>query len=298
MTEKNLFFDYTFTIHSWVAGGYFPDGHYSFPFSFVFPLKLPPSFLKTWSAHGLPVFGKVHYFLRSGFRKKDSRQMLFQDLPVVLTAKKPPSSEKLFGLRFDKKVSGYCSNHGNYYLKVEVSENSLALGQVAELLISVSTFNATTPIKFIECVLEMTTQVQAKGRNHKWIMKQERCVLPGIPIRVVRVGKDALHSKLQIRLREPLTGSLKTKNISNQFVLKAVGKIDGVVCCDSHPFSQVPVFVTSQKVEEVPVLQDPPNWNPKVFDVVNCEFTSRTRTTQDFKNSLPQGVELPKNVED
>ena len=174
--------------------------------------------------------------------------MVFKDLNINVVNTKPKGSSVLTAYPFNKSVTGYCSNHGNYFLKIEISENSLAIGQIAELLISVGTKNADTPLKKIDCMLEMTTNICAKSRHHKNISRQKQITLPGVPVGILKIGKDALHIKMEIKTNSMLTGSVKGKNIQNSFMLKARGEIDGVVCCDKHPFSQIPVFVTCKHV--------------------------------------------------
>lgn len=283
-------------MHIWVAGTYFPDGQYSFPFSFILPDNLAPTFYTSWPEHSLTAFGKISYKIRTGFRKENSNKMVFLDRVINVVSQKPKGSSQLTAFPFNRPVSAYCSSHGNYFLKIEISENSLSIGQIAELLISVGTQKAETALRKIDCILEMTTHISARSRHHKRISKQKTITLPGIPTGILKIGKDALHVKMEITTFSMLTGSVQGKNIQNSFLLKARGEIDGIVCCDKNPFSQVPVFVTCKHVSEISNQELPENWNPKKFDAVSCDFNQNTRTTQEFRKSILGDLELPKVV--
>ena len=296
MNETLTFLDYTFPIHIW-EGRYFPDGQYSFPFSYVLSETLPSSFYSSWYLHGLTAYGKIDYSIRAGLRdpSKGSRTV-YKDTGIVLSAKPTLSRINISGNTCNRNVSGYCVSHGATMIQTQVSEDRFCLGQVAEFLVSIDTTNSKTDLKRLRCKLVKNTWIKAKGRSHSHRVAVKHVDLPGIPVGVRRVGLNAFHVKLPLDNLDYLSGSVNGVNVVNSYQLVAEGMVNGCLCCDKHPNSAVSVTVYPKEVVEPLVTAMGSDWQPQVFDSYNCVEDPQYRTTQEFKNSIlaDQKIEMPK----
>ena len=56
--DGNEFFAYTYQLRSTIVGQ-FPGGQYSYPFSFILPFNLKPSFIHFWKEEGHNCYAKI-----------------------------------------------------------------------------------------------------------------------------------------------------------------------------------------------------------------------------------------------
>jgi hypothetical protein len=285
--DSNEFYAHSFPLYI-NFGQNFPQGQYSFPFSFKLNENMPGSFVREYIAHGEKCFGKIKYKVKAGLKDSNSAVSLFEKVDFVVDQRwELPSGPQT--KQFSQKLQGICcSNLGVFAMNCYFDKDKFIVGENSTLTVAIDNSDCQSNVKAIKCQLVQTTRLQTSSNEYHDMLKKTltEVIIPGIKQGEKKIGLDAIPVILPIRTDSEQEASSSGNLISNDFKIIITTEMESCLCYCENPSNEIEVKIFNRQIQYNPYQPQVPNWSPVVMDPFVCTISPQSRMTQDFKNQI------------
>jgi hypothetical protein len=285
---KKEFFAYHYEIHSHLPDQ-FPGGQYSYPFSFLLPYNLPPSFAFEWTEEGKKCYGKIEYKVKAVLMQQKTKKMLQYKAPILLD-RAPVNAPQLSpeGV-YEENVKGYCGTDKGYLrIRSIVEKAEYQVGETANIQVEVDASKMNAHINAIKCTLRQ--YVTVKGRHHTKHHNMEigRRDLPGIPIGQIIAGSQAFRLSMPISTMGPFQSNVTGENVQCYYALEQLCEVDRCQCYNPDAKSALNIIVINSPMGAFQLPNIPSNvpWQPQMMSPQVFSPSAQYAINDDFRKQM------------
>lgn len=285
---RREFFAYHYEIPSHLPDQ-FPAGQYSYPFSFLLPPDLPPSFAYLWNDRGHPCYGKIEYRVKAVLIQERNRKMLLDKSPILvdrLPSQLPATPPQ--GI-FEEQVKGYCgTDKGFLRIRSLVEKSEYQVGEAARIQTEVDASQMIAGIKYIRCCLRQYLTVTGSSHTHSTSNDLSSQDFPGIAPGQIMAGSDALRFSLPIQTNGPFQSNVEGQLVKCRYVLEQLCEVDRCQCCNDDAKSSLPIVVVNPPMTafQLPPIQPGVVWQPQMMPPTIFAASPQYAYNEDFRRKL------------
>ena len=294
-------------VYDWKHGTLLPAGQFSFPISFRIPDGIPGSFF----LHRGRTIGEIRYRIE-GFLKPDTANhpKLKHKIEILIREKVKKQIETTC-LALDKPMKTWCCiDQGAVNAKTSFEKNAYAPSEEVRILAEVDNSKCKLNVQDIVFELTQTVVLQAKG-HIKYLNYSIRTLsLGGLGAGETCIGDQNKHASMKLppgqsgaakhlknntneQSPDPsqiLTPSTHGALVKSDFHLKVRCLMDGCLCCDTNPTTDLPIQIYAPLYPKQPAPVPPVNWHPQPMPTVN--LTINVMVPTQVSSPQPQFVLL------
>lgn len=285
---KKEFFAFHYQILSHLPDQ-FPAGQYSYPFSFLLPGDLRPSFEYTWNEEGRKCYGRIEYKVK-GVMLNEKAKKLIKNKVWIVVDKAPVNMPQLEQMgNFEAQVLGYCgTDKGNLIIRSRCEKSEYQVGETARMIVEIDATRMNANIRKIKVMLKQYLSVQGNSHTKTFanvIQSQElMSVAPG----QVLAGANALYVNLPIVTQGPYQSNVKGDLVKCQYVLEQLCDVDRCQCYNDDAKSEMEICVVNPPS---PAFQMPQGfqaggWNPRVMEPLVMNPSQANAFNDEFRRTL------------
>lgn len=285
--DKLEFFNFHYQILS-VVPNLFPAGQYSFPFSFLLPQNLAPTFDYSWMQEGHHCHAKIEYKLKAVLKDDVKKKILIDKSPILVDR----SPKEMVGFeqvsKYNAQVQGYCSiDKGIMNMTVHCQKNEYVVGEEASIKLEVDCSKMKANVTEITCALVQNIRMGKRG-GKEFSNVLSKKVLPGVNIGQVRAGANAFIFSLPIQTLGPYQSSTKGEIIQCEYTLVQLCNVDRCQCCNDDVKTLLNICVVNQSLQPYvfPPTMMQNGWSPQVMAPVIFPSSSNYVMNEEFKKQV------------
>lgn len=285
---KKEFFAYHYEIRSHLPDQ-FPGGQYSYPFSFILPHDLPPSFAFEWTEEGHHCYGKIEYKVKGILIQEKSKKMLIHKAPILVDRAPVNAPQMAQQGNYEEQVKGYCgTDKGFLRIRSIVDKAEYQVGETAFVQVEVDASQMKAHISAIKCTLRQ--YITVKGRSHTRHHDKEisRRDVPGVAIGQIYAGADAFRMTMPITTMGPLQSNVSGELVQCHYSLEQLCEVDRCQCCNPDAKSSLQIMVINPPMGAFQLPSIPSNvpWQPQVMSPQVFAPAAQYAFNDDFRRQL------------
>ncbi|CAD8175687.1 unnamed protein product [Paramecium pentaurelia] len=274
-TGKSNIYQHKLELHNFQTPS-LPQGQFVFPFLFQLFSHLPGSFYEKDLAQ---ISYKVKAVVLS---KKSSYNCIINSQRLIIREPIRQNKKPLIGQMQVHSQNCCFPSDEACHINCSIDKLNYLPGDVAQLEITIDNSSLDEQVNSISILL-LNTLTLTDDKGHQKIQNGivVQKVIQGVPSR----GKDKKNVQFILQNNkspQELQPSANGHLVNSVYSLQIKINLDSdSCCCKEDPSINFPIQIVAQVPKLDPIVEEPPNWNPQVFEVQKVYLTDRNKEKVD-----------------
>ncbi|CAD8130004.1 unnamed protein product [Paramecium sonneborni] len=287
---KSYIYSHKLELHNFQSP-FLPLGQFVFPFQFQLFSHLPGSFYEKDLA-------KICYKVKASVNsKKPSYNSIISIQRLIIREPIRQITNNLTGAMLVHSEDCCCQSDEACRIKCKIDKNNYLPGDVVYLEINIDNLHLDVQLYSISIhlinILTLTDDSGRQNRQSSIVAKKE---IQGVPPRsneIKNVQFILRNNNSPLEIQPSANGHLV--NSAYSLLIKANIETDSC-CCKEDPSIQIPIqIVAIQPQNNDPFLDQPPDWNPQIFQIQKFYLTDSNKQKKNIVHSDQYNAQYKNN---
>ena len=287
--EKYESFGYHYQILPYIPGQ-FPGGQYAYPFSFILPNDLNPSFEYNWSQEGHNCYAKIEYKLKAIMRDEQKKRLLKEKMRFVIDRPLSYNVNYPQNTRYQAKVQGYCSTDlGEIDIASACDKSEYLSGDVANVHMDVDARAMKADINKVIYSLNQNLMFKAQGHTENKITPLAKGETKGIRIGEIYAGQTGFNFVLPINLQGSQQTNVDGKLVKCHYYLEQLCEVARCQCYNEDAKTSMAINIVNMTMQPFVMPPQMMNaWSPQVMPPAVFALSNNNAIDGDFRRQYEQ----------
>ncbi|CAD8213684.1 unnamed protein product [Paramecium pentaurelia] len=277
-TGKSYIYQHKLELHNFESPS-LPLGQFVFPFQFQLFSHLPGSYYEKDLA-------QISYKVKAAvLSKKSSYNCIINSQRLIIREPIRQNKKPLNGQMLVHSQDCCFPSDGACHVNCSIDKLNYLPGDVAYLQINIDNSSLDEQVNSISIILLNTltlTDDQGRQKFQNEIVAQKQ--IQGVPSR----SKDKKNVQFILQNNkspQEIQPSANGRLVNSVYSLQIKVNLDSDSCCGKEdPSIDFPIQIVALVPQIDPIIEEPPNWNPQIFDIQKFYLTDRNKENRIVDN--------------